>query len=143
MCQYSHKFLPLQLQLLLLLLLLLLVLLLLCWLGWLTSLSWAPLCSVSKPSPDFSPASQSRAGNIPPCQSGDLSLVRIQRDNALSLAEIMSLPRQLSYTIKTQLKAPKGPYLWHFLPLSLSLWHKVGLYEGKVSVRGISVRKIS
>ena len=34
------------------------------------------------------------------------------------------LLRQLSNAIKTQLKAPKAPYLGHFLPFAGSLWHK-------------------
>ena len=51
-------------------------------------------------------------------------MVQIHRDTALSLVEIRVLVRQLSYTIKTQLKAPKVPYFGHFLPFAVSLWYK-------------------
>ena len=40
--------------------------------------------------------------------------------------EIMMLLRQLSYTIETQLKAPKAPYYGHFLPFAVSLWQMGG-----------------
>ena len=59
-----------------------------------------------------------------PRQDGALSLVQIHRDTALSLVEIRVLLCQLSYTIKTQLKAPKVPYFGHFLPFAVSLWYK-------------------
>ena len=52
-------------------------------------------------------------------QSGALSLVQIHRDTVLSLVEIMVLKRQLSYTLKTQLKAPKGPYMLRDSPTTL------------------------
>ena len=42
---------------------------------------------------------------LPTRQSGDLLLVHTFPDTALSLVEIMALLRQLSNTIKTQLKA--------------------------------------
>ena len=40
------------------------------------------------------------------------------------------LLRQLSYAIKTQLKAPKAQYWGYFLPFPLSLWLKNQVLKG-------------
>ena len=53
---------------------------------------------------------QAGLGEGPAEENGQLSLVEIGRDCAL-IGWIMMLLCQLSYAIKTQLKAPKGTYL--------------------------------
>ena len=64
-------------------------------------------------------------------QSGDLSLVQIQRDTVLSLVEIMMLLRQLSFTIKTQLKAPKASTRISCLSLCLYFHARKGFIIGR------------
>ena len=48
----------------------------------------------------------------------------------------VATPRQLSYAIKTQLKAPKASYEWNFLPFAVSWWHKDSFHAGKGSITG-------
>ena len=65
-------------------------------------------------------------------QSGALSLVQICPDTGLSLVEIIVVLRQLSYAIKTQLKAPKAPYYRCISCLSLCLYGiRVASMHGK------------
>ena len=52
-------------------------------------------------------------------QSRALPLVQIHLDTVLSLVEIMVLQHLLSYTLKTQLKAPKGPFFLRDSPTTL------------------------
>ena len=65
-----------------------------------------PCLSVSSDADTGPVPSQPERQEIPVWQSGALSLVQIHRDTAVSLFKIMVLLRQLSYAIKTQLKAP-------------------------------------
>ena len=50
--------------------------------------------------------------------------------------------RQLSYAIKTQLKASKALYYGNFLPFTVFLWLKGGLDAGKGSITGAGVSNI-
>ena len=63
-------------------------------------------------------------------------MVQIHPDTAISLVESMMLLRQLSYAIKTQLKAPKALDYGHFLLFAVSLWHEVDFQWSTVNQAG-------
>ena len=54
-------------------------------------------------------------------------------------SEVEMLLLQISYTIKTQLKAPKALYKGHILPFTGSLWHFHAL---RGSIIGASLRNV-
>ena len=106
--------------------------------GWFWSGSGSTVPPTDRAPPGWAANPWGNTGIFTQVQSGDLSLVQISRDTVLSLVEIMMLLCQLSYAIKTQLKAPKAPYPYkgHFLSFAVSLWFKADFHVWKEVIIG-------